>query len=54
MDKEQKNNSSWCCDRIEELIEKYRNESESSWDIDGACRVYDEVISDLEEVLHGK
>lgn len=48
-----RNNASWCCDRIEELIEWYKKRRDESYDIEGECRVYDKVIEELEEILYG-
>lgn len=48
-----RNNASWCCDRIEELLKEYEQRRDASYDIEGECRVYDTVIEELEEILYG-
>lgn len=56
---ERANNSSWCCDEIEKLIEYYKkqcNELRSIGEI--TCRakaaVYYEVVNDLSKILYGE
>lgn len=50
-----RNNASWCCDRIEELIEEYKKRSYESYDIDSerTAKVYRRVAKELEEILYG-
>lgn len=48
-----RNNASWCCDRIEELIEEYKQRRDSTYDSEGEYLIYDKIIEDLEEILYG-
>ena len=47
-----RNNSSWICDRLEELLEEYKKDKENTYD-DGTFWTYDKVIDDLESILYG-
>lgn len=53
MGDKKRNNASWCCDRIEELLKEYEQRRDASYDIEGEYRVYDTVIEELEEILYG-
>lgn len=53
MTDKKRNNASWCCDKIEELLKEYEQRRDASYDIEGECRVYDTVIEELEEILYG-
>lgn len=46
-----RNNSSWVCDRLEELLEKYDKEREDTYD-SAVFLTYDEVIDDLKSILY--
>lgn len=46
-----RNNSSWICDRLEELLEEYRKIKEDTYDA-GTYHAYDKVIDDLESILY--
>ena len=46
------NNPSWCCDKIEELLQEYKNKQEDSHD-PAEYETYKEVIEDLEKILYG-
>ena len=46
-----RNNSSWVCDRLEELLEKYDKEREDTYDF-AVFLTYDEVIDDLKSILY--
>ena len=46
-----RNNSSWVCDRLEELLEKYEKEREDTYDF-ATMLIYDEVLDDLESILY--
>lgn len=45
------NNPSWCCDKIEELLQEYKNKQEDSHD-PAEYETYKEVIKDLEKILY--
>lgn len=46
-----RNNSQWICDRLEELLEKYENEREDTYDF-AVALTYDEVLDDIESILY--
>ena len=46
-----RNNSSWICDRLEELLEEYKKIKEDTYDA-GTYHAYDKVIDDLESILY--
>lgn len=60
MDKERKNNSSWCCDKIEELIKDFRKNRESialnnvseTEDYYSFIRGFDHVLNAIEYILY--
>lgn len=54
MEDKKRNNPSWCCDQIEELIQKYRNQSESLYLDESIARTYGCVADELEEILYGE
>lgn len=50
-----RNNSSWVCDRLEELIKEYKEDQKKAWyeyDDNGAYFTYDRIIYDLEQILY--
>ena len=50
-----RNNASWCCDRIEELLEEYKEIRDRNLDIeDRTYSAYKSVIEELEEILYGE
>ena len=46
-----RNNSSWVCDKLEELLEKYEKEREDTYDFT-TMLIYNEVLDDLESILY--
>ncbi|MDD5980164.1 MAG: hypothetical protein PUC23_03530 [bacterium] len=46
-----RNNSSWVCDRLEELIKEYEKEKGDTYD-EGTFWAYDKVIDDLKSILY--
>lgn len=48
-----RNNASWCCDKIEELLEEYKQRRDNNYDSEGEYLIYDKVIEELEEILYG-
>ena len=46
-----RNNSSWVCDRLEELMEEYEKAREDSYD-ESEIWTYDKVLNDLESILY--
>ncbi len=46
-----RNNSSWVCDRLEELIEEYEKEKADTYD-EGTYWTYDRVLDDLKSILY--
>ena len=46
-----RNNSSWVCDRLEELIAEYEKAREDTYD-EGVFWTYDKVLNDLESILY--
>ena len=56
---ERVNNTSWCCDEIETLIEHYKKQYQMLRSIgERSCRakaeIYYNVIIDLEKILYGE
>lgn len=51
MNKE-RNNSSWCCDQIEELIRDYKDSMQET-DNQDVKRQLEIVVNDLENILYG-
>lgn len=51
MNKE-RNNSSWCCDKIEELIKDYKISIQET-DNQDVKRQLEIVVDDLENILYG-
>lgn len=47
-----RNNPSWCCDKIEELIEEYEKKSRDTYDSEGAYLIYEQIIEDLKRILY--
>lgn len=50
-----RNNSSWVCDRLEELIAEYEKDKEKAWydyDDNGAFYTYERIIYDLKQILY--
>lgn len=47
-----RNNPSWCCDKIEELLLEYKNKQRDSHDDPAEYETYKEVIEDLEKILY--
>lgn len=47
-----RNNSSWCCDRIEELIEDYKKRKDKCYDSEIRQQAYEMIIEELEEILY--
>lgn len=45
------NNPSWCCEKIEELLQEYKNKQEDSHD-SAEYETYKEVIEDIEKILY--
>lgn len=45
-----RNNPSWCCDRIEELIEEYEKKADNSYGIE--YEIYTEIVDELKEILY--
>ena len=45
-----RNNPSWCCDRIEELIEEYEKKADNSYGIEH--EIYTEIVDELKEILY--
>lgn len=48
-----RNNASWVCDRLEELIKEYESAKENTYD-DGTYWTYDRVLEDLRYILYGE
>lgn len=53
------NNTSWCCDEIEELLKQYKIKFQNERSIGhvihkNKAEVYLEVIQDLEKILYGE
>lgn len=48
-----RNNASWCCDKIEELLKEYKRRRDATCDIEGEYYIYDKVVEELEEILYG-
>jgi hypothetical protein len=46
-----RNNSSWVCDRLEELIKVYEEAKADTYD-DGTYWTYNTVIDDLRSILY--
>ena len=49
-----RNDSSWVCDRLEELIEKYKKDQEDAWydyDDNSVYFTYEKIIFDLAQIL---
>ena len=44
------NNPSWCCEKIQELIEEYKQKADNTYDVEH--EVYIDIIDDLEEILN--
>lgn len=44
------NNTSWCCEKIQELIELYKNKEENLYGVEH--EIYSDVVYDLEEILY--
>lgn len=45
------NNPSWCCDKIQELIEEYKKKADRIYGVEG--EIYSEIVDKLEEILYG-
>ena len=48
-----RNNASWCCDKIEELLTDYKERRDKNYATDDEYKVYETVIGELEEILYG-
>ena len=48
---QKRNNPSWCCDKIEELLLEYKNRQRDSHD-PTEYETYKEIIEDLEKILY--
>lgn len=44
------NNPSWCCEKIQELIEEYKNKAENLYGVEH--EIYSDIVDELEEILH--
>ncbi|WP_185967708.1 hypothetical protein [Clostridium sp. HBUAS56010] len=51
---EDMNNAVWVRDQLVDLIECYKKKSDATYDSDGAYLIYEQIISDLEEILFNK
>lgn len=45
-----RNNPSWCCDKIEELIEEYKRKADNNYGVE--YEIYTEIVNELEEILY--
>lgn len=50
MEDRKMNNPSWCCEKIQELIEVYKNKEENLYGVEH--EIYSDVADDLEEILY--
>lgn len=50
MENRKMNNPSWCCEKIQELIEEYQRKADSTYGVEH--EVYIDIIDDLEEILY--
>ena len=47
-----RNNPEWYRQQIEKLVKQYEQRSEDTYDSDGAYLTYEQIIDELESILH--